>query len=359
MEYIRLGKMDFKNRIGDRVFVTFLSRDVSVRLQKDKVTKFVVFNMVDKETVIEARLFGATDQMIEMIQEGRTYNAAVDVKPYDKSPQGYSCIIYNMEYSSVSPESFADWAENLDQAKKIIEDALGKIYQTYYGQIAYPLVIDYWNKFSKWTAASNQHHTQLGGLLRHTAEVVEICEMLADYFNSLYSADLINKPLLIASAILHDLGKTLELDVNTSSGKTEYSQHSILSTHIMDILGLVELKARELGIGYNSIIGTEENEVIQLEKSQETIEYEKEAVALLKHCLAAHHGKLEYGSPITASIPEAYLLNIADNIDAEMYKFNRALKELEPGDYSAVWGSNGYNKFYKELSKVDGTIEGD
>lgn len=351
MEYVRLGQADFKGNIGNRVYVTFLARDVSVRLQKDKVTKFIVFNMVDKDLVIEARLFGASDEAIELIKEGKVYNGAIDVKPYDKSPNGYSCIIYNMDFSEIPAEYFADWADGLDDSRNIVNDIVVEYYETLFGKITYPIIIRYWEKFSKWTAASSMHHNQLGGLLTHTAEVAAIAGKLADYFNSKYSDNFINKPLLMCSAILHDIGKIQELSVDTLSGKTEYSTHSVLASHIMDILREVDLQAHELGFGKPEIYDDDGNVVGT--KPAEDIEDEKEAVDLLKHCLAAHHGKLEYGSPITASVPEAVLLHIADMLSSEMFRYNKHLKEVEPGDFKAVWIGGEFNKFYKDNSKID------
>lgn len=350
MEYVRLSKVDFKNNLNNRIFITFMARNVSVRVQKDKVTKFISLEMADKDIVEEAKIFGASDSAIEMMQEGKVYVAAVDVKPYDKAPHGYSCIIYNVDYSSESPDSFVDWAENMDECQKAIQVLLPDIIQTYYGQIAYPILVDKWDRFVRWTAASNQHHTRLGELLVHTSEVMTISNDLADYFNNIYGDDFINKPLLISAAMLHDLDKTQELNVNTTSGKTEYSTHSVLSTHTMDIITDVELQAYKLGLGQQKTV---ENEVGEDEdtKSPEQLAEEREAIDLLKHCLAAHHGKLEYGSPIVPSVPEACLLNIADNLSADMYRYNKAFKDLEPGTMQSTWTSQGYRSIYKEINK--------
>lgn len=350
MEYTRLGQVNIKEHINDRIFVTFMAKNVSVRLQKDKVTKFITLDMMDKDTTEEAKIFGANDKVIELVQEGRVYVAAVDVKPYDKAPHGYSCIVYNIDFSSEPPDSFVDWAENLDECQKVIEKFLPDFIQTYYGQIAYPILVENWDRFVRWTAASNQHHTRLGELLVHTSEVMSICNDLADYFNDIYGDTFINKPLLLASAMLHDIAKTKELDVNIYTGKTEYTTHSVLSSHIMDIITDVEIQAYKIGLGQQKII---ENEVGEDEetKSAEQLAEEREAIELLKHCLAAHHGKLEYGSPITASIPEANLLNIADNLSADMYRFNKAMKDIEPGKMLSVWTSAGYRSTYRESNK--------
>lgn len=351
MEYIRLGQADLKGNIGNRIFVTFLARDVSVRLQKDKVTKFVVFNMVDKDVAIEARVFGASDKVIEAIQEGKVYNGAIDIKPYEKAPQGFSCIVYNMDFSDTPPEYFADWADRLEESRDIINNMIGAYYDTYYGQITYLIITNYWDRISKWTAASSMHHTQLGGLLTHTAEVITLSNIIADFLNDRYGDNFINKPLLLCSAALHDVGKIFELNVDVLSGKTEYSTHSLLSSHIMDILTEVDLRARELGFGQSKIIDDDGN--ITGQKPEDTVEEEKEAIELLKHCLAAHHGKLEFGSPITASVPEAVILNIADNLSAEMFRYNKNLKSVNPGESTTQWINGALAKFYKDSSKID------
>lgn len=350
MEYTRLGDIELKEHINNRVFLTFLARDVSVRYQKDNITKFITFNMVDKGKVVEARLFGAKDDIIEMVQEGKVFNAAVDVKTYDKSPSGYSCIIYNIDYSSEAPESFVEWAENLDACQKIIENALPDIINTYYGAIAYPILAANWGKFASWTAARGQHHTRLGELLVHTSEVVQMCSDMADYFNEIYGDGFINKPLLIAAAMIHDFEKISEYNVNLLSGKTELSTHAALSTHIIDILRDVDIQAYKLGLGEQKSVEDALDNDEEL-KSSEQLAEEIEAINLLKHCLAAHHGKLEYGSPITPSIPEAYILNAMDCMSAEMYKYNKDFKSIEPGKSSSVWSSGGYRNTYRDSTK--------
>jgi len=149
--------------------------------------------------------------------------------------------------------------------------------------------------------------------------------------------------------MLHDICKVDELDVDTATGATSYSTHSALSTHIMDILSKVDIQA------YNVAFGRQykENELsdnLEL-KTNEEIVSEKESLALLKHCLASHHGKLEYGSPITGHIPEANILNKADEMSAEMFKYNKEFKNMECGTSAHSWASSGVVVTYKESSK--------
>lgn len=353
MEYTRLRDVKLEDKISQRVFICFVLRNKVVREQRDGVTKFVTFDMVDREKAVDAKIFGVDDKMLEILTEGCVYNAAVDVKPYAKSKTGYSCIIYNIEKSDLSPESFADWASDLDGQAKIVQTAIEDTIETYYGKIAYAVLLRYWGKFSRWQAASGQHHTQLGGLITHTAEVVHQCEILADYYNYKYGDTFINKPLLLQAALLHDVCKCDELEVDVQSGQTKYSTYATLQTHIMGILEVVAVEAFNQKIGYqvqktDDITGEE----IPL-KQDEQLEEEIEAVKLLQHVLAAHHGKLEFGSPITPNTPEAYILNVADELSAVMYKFNREFSEIEPGTAQTKWNGT-MTSYYKDQTKLDG-----
>lgn len=350
VRYVRLKDINLQENINNRVFIQFLARDVSVRNQKDGVKKYINLNMVDGDIVVEARIFDVNDNLIDSIVSGKVYNAAVDVKPYDKSSTGYSCIIYNIEEANVPPEYFAKWAEGLNECKEELEDILHEIIETIYGKIAYKILISKWNKFASWTAAKNQHHTELGGLMVHTVAVAKMADILADYFNDKYGPDFINKPLLLSAAIIHDIGKVEELCVDTRSGSVKYSDTACLSSHIMNTLADIERVAYQLGIGVQQYTINEIDEEEPI-KSDEQLNIEREAVLLLKHCVAAHHGQREWGSPVVPATPEAYLLHKLDEIDAEMYKYNRSFKNLENGHSLSEWVNNDIKSVYKEISK--------
>ena len=243
------------------------------------------------------------------------------------------------------------------------------------------MLISKWDKFSRWTAASGQHHNLLGGLLVHTSEVVSQSMILANYWDSVYgksvgetnksdeiqkqaNAELpciknettssvennpnannnnfINMPLLISGALLHDLGKVEELGVDALTAKTEYTERASLETHITIVASMIDIEAYKLCIGYK----TEDNQ-----KSDETIEKEKEAITLLKHLIFSHHGKLEYGSCIAPHTPEAEILNTADELSAKMFKYNRAFKNIQPATSEKKWASDGLVVCYKDSSK--------
>lgn len=340
MLYLHLKEINFDDNINKRVFAIFMARDVSVRTQKDGVTKFISLNMCDKDILIDAKKFGATEQEINAMKNGGVYSAAIDIKPYDKSPTGYSCTLYNFDTYDENPSNFVIWADGMDKAQNIIKNSLQIISNSIYKNLVYNIVANCWNDFCIWTAASNMHHNIMGGLIVHTAEVIELSEQIANYWQSKYGYNFINKPLLLSGALLHDIGKTKELDLDKSSGTTSYSDLATLETHISICVGFIDVEAYKIQLGYPTET-----------KTKEQVDFEKEAVSLLKHIILSHHGKPEYGSMINMNIPEALIVNKADELSAEMFRFNKNFNTMEPASSNTVWLSGNMVSTYKDSSK--------
>ena len=163
-------------------------------------------------------------------------------------------------------------------------------------------------KFKGHSAAKTVHHGFAGGLLEHTLSVVHLCE----YFAGAY--DIINKDLLIASAVCHDIGKTKEL---SSFPDNDYTDEGQLIGHI--------------------VIGVE-----MLSDAIRTIPDFPEVLANeWKHCIIAHHGELEFGSPKKPALAEAMALNLADNADAKMQTLKEIFKDKKGTDWL------GYNRLFE------------
>lgn len=155
------------------------------------------------------------------------------------------------------------------------------------------------------SAAKSVHHGFVGGLLEHTLSVVKLC----DYFAGTYP--MIKRDLLITAAIFHDIGKTKEL---STFPENDYTDDGQLLGHIM--------------------IGTE----MITDRIRTIPGFPERAATELKHCILAHHGELEYGSPKKPALLEAMALNFADNADAKMETMIEVLKGA--GDNSGWLGFN-------------------
>lgn len=171
--------------------------------------------------------------------------------------------------------------------------------------------------FQKSSAAKTVHHGFVGGLLEHTLSVTKLCS----YYCSTYP--MLKKDLLICAAICHDIGKTKELSVFPENDYTDDGQ----------LLGHI-------------VIGTE----MLSEKIREISGFPKTLAGELKHCILAHHGELEYGSPKKPALIEATALNLADNTDAKMQTFTELLQN------TADTGWLGYNRLFESnirLTRMD------
>ena len=150
--------------------------------------------------------------------------------------------------------------------------------------------------FKKSSAAKTVHHGFIGGLLEHTLSVVKLC----DYYCTAYP--ILNRDLLLTAAMCHDIGKTRELSLFPANDYTDEGQ----------FLGHI-------------IIGTEMvGEVIR-----KIPNFPAELASQLKHCILAHHGEYEYGSPKKPAIIEAAALNFADNTDAKIQTFTELLQSTK------------------------------
>ncbi len=162
--------------------------------------------------------------------------------------------------------------------------------------------------FVSHSAAKTVHHSFVGGLLEHTLSVTKLCIYFAECY------PVINRDLLITAAMLHDIGKTKEL---SSFPMNDYTDDGQLLGHIMIGAEMIHDHIREI---------PEFPEMLELE---------------VKHCILAHHGEYEYGSPKKPAIIEAMALNLADNADAKLETLSEV---LENGAESDKW--LGFNRFF-------------
>ena len=143
------------------------------------------------------------------------------------------------------------------------------------------------------SAAKSVHHGFVGGLLEHTLSVMKLC----DYYAGTY--EMLNRDLLLTAALFHDIGKTKELSAFPENDYTDAGQ----------LLGHIMIGAEMVG-----------------ERIRQIPDFPEKTAVELRHCILAHHGELEYGSPKKPALIEALALNFADNTDAKMETMIEILK---------------------------------
>ena len=157
-------------------------------------------------------------------------------------------------------------------------------------------------------AASRNHHAFMGGYLEHTLSVTRTAVFLADKYSNYYTRmqPPLSKSLVIAGAILHDIGKAEELEFKPEGW--EYTPRGRLVGHIF--------------------IGRD----IVLNKAATIADINPETVLRLEHIIISHQGIPEWGSPISPSTPEALLVHYADDMDAKFHELAVQLETDTPPD---------------------------
>jgi 3'-5' exoribonuclease len=156
-------------------------------------------------------------------------------------------------------------------------------------------------RFRQAPAGKSMHHDYIGGLLEHTVSVAAICRFLSGHYEE------VDGDMLIAGALLHDIGKVRELSYE---GAFDYTDEGRLLGH--------------LTMGAEWVSG----ECARIEG------FSPHKAILLKHMILSHHGELEYGSPKRPKTLEAILLHFVENMDSKANAFLEAMGNLREG---AVW----------------------
>lgn len=206
--------------------------------------------------------------------------------------------------------------ERMLEKLKIYIDKVENIYLKKLLQSFFLSDAEFLNKFIHHSAAKSVHHSYMGGLLEHTLTVVSIAEFLASKYKQ------VNKDLVIAGAMLHDVGKIKELSDFPSNDYTDSGQ----------LLGHIVMGAEMVG-----------------EKIKKISDFPESLELLIKHCILAHHGEFEFGSPKRPKIIEAMIIHCADNSDAKIKLFEES---IQADSFQGEWV--GYNRMLgRNIRKSD------
>jgi len=166
------------------------------------------------------------------------------------------------------------------------------------------------------SAAKQMHHSYMGGLLEHTVNVADICEFLAEKYK------FVDRDLLIAGALLHDVCKIIELSPFPTNDYTDDGQ---LLGHI--VMG-------------SELVGKHAANIERFPHQLET---------LIKHMVLSHHGIYEFGSPKLPKTVEAFLLHCADDLDAKIKMFEEAVVK---DNTAGMWV--GYHRMFERNLRKSG-----
>ncbi len=176
------------------------------------------------------------------------------------------------------------------------------------------------DKIFSYPAAVSIHHEYSSGLLMHSVTMADHAAYLAPIYEADYD-------LMITGCLLHDLGKIIELE-----GPIVY-KYSLEGK----LLGHISIMCAEI------------------RKAAEELKLTSEVPLLLEHMVLSHHGQQEFGSPVMPYTKEALLLSLIDNLDSKMVVVDKALQDVEPGNFSNKVFPLDNRAFYKPKNQFSRT----
>lgn len=275
-------------REGERIAGVYLCKFCQQALTKNGKAYLNVI-LQDRTGTIDAKVWDPNSQGIDDFEALDYIDVMGDVTSFMNALQVNVKRVRKAREGEYDPKDYLPVSsKDIEQMYEDLKKYIAKIQNPYLQELTASYYLrdeDFIRRFKFQSAAKTVHHGFVGGLLEHTLSVTKMCDYFADNY------PILNRDLLLTAAIFHDIGKTEELSAFPENDYTDAGQ---LLGHIMIGAEMVGERIRQIP-DFPVKLGNE-----------------------LKHCILAHHGELEYGSPKKPALAEALALNFADNADAKL-----------------------------------------
>lgn len=297
-------------RDGDRVYDVYLCKHKQAAVTKNGKNYLNVI-LQDKSGTMDAKVWDPNSMGIEEFEPMDYIEVGGDVSSFQSSLQISVKRVrvcregeYNpADYLPVSEKNIEEmYQELLGMVQRTKNPFLKELLESFFVKDA-----DFIKKFKNSSAAKSVHHGFVGGLLEHTLSVAQMCEFYCKQY------PILKRDLLVAAALCHDMGKIREI---SAFPVNDYTDDGNLLGHIVMGVEMVGEKIRDIQ-GFPPVLAGE-----------------------IKHCILAHHGELEFGSPKKPALVEAVALSFADNTDAKMQTFKELLNSTDSADWL------GFNRLF-------------
>lgn len=300
-------------REGERVNEIYLCKNKQSALTKAG-KPYEALILQDKTGTLDAKIWEPGSVGIDDFDRFDYINVVGDITSFQGALQLNVKRVRKATEGEYEPKEYLPVSEyNVDEMYEQLLVYIKQMENPYLKKLAGSFFIedaDFAKRFKFHSAAKSVHHGFVGGLLEHTLSVTKLSAYFADNYK------ILNKDLLVCAAMFHDIGKLEEL---STFPENDYTDEGQLLGHIM--IGAMEIAER---------IKTIDGFPVKLAHEME-------------HCILAHHGELEYGSPKKPALPEAVALSYADNIDAKMETMRELLANVPEGD--TQW--QGFNRLFE------------
>lgn len=275
-------------REGMHVSEVYLCKRRQINLTKAG-KEYCSLALQDRTLVCDAKIWDMGNPGIEDFDASDYVQVDADVTLFNNAIQLNVKRIRKADEGEYTPSDYLPITEkNQDEMRKEFLDSIAGVKNKYLHALLEEFFVkdaEFLKVFEYSSAAKSVHHSFVGGLMEHTLGVVKMCEFMCKQYPYL------NHDLLVTSAILHDIGKTREI---IPYPENDYSDEGQFIGHIVIGVEMIDERLRNIE-GFPANISNE-----------------------LKHCILAHHGEFEFGSPKKPAIAEALALNLADNADAKI-----------------------------------------
>lgn len=300
-------------KIGENIDTLLLIKGAKKGLTKFN-SPYLAITLADKSGEISAMLWNVQDDDIEQVVPGKGLQVVGTISKYQDKKQ---INIDSWFVTELSEDDYSNLVKSAPVSGTKLYKEIYKVAETISNKGIRIIVTNILEKYAKdfvtFPAARGMHHAYTSGLAYHTWSILQLAQAVAEQY------EVLNKDLLYAGVILHDIGKIKEY---TGAVDTQVTLEGKLKGHI----SIMSEEVRE--------VGTELN-------------VDEETILLLQHMVLSHHGKLEWASPVVPHLIEAEVLHMLDNVDAKLDAVKSSLANVEPGTFSEPVRALGNRSFYK------------
>ncbi len=271
----------------------------------DKGQAYLNVTLQDKTGSVEAKKWEVTDSDLVLLSVGNVVFIEGTVNLYKNMNQLKIATVTEVRPEEVDFTMFQKVSPiPLPEMKKKLEYYLNSFKDKDVELITKTVIHHFYDKYITYPAAVRIHHEFGSGILHHSLAMADLAEEVAKLYPQ------VDRDILIAGCLMHDIGKTIEYEKPMTPSVTVEGK---LAGHISIMYG-------------------------EFKKIVDPLNIQSEVPLLLEHMILAHHGTHEFGSPVLPSTREAMLLSMIDLLDSRMMVIDKAMEGVKPGEFTQkIW----------------------
>ena len=281
----------------------------------DKGLSYLNITFQDKTGTIEAKKWDASESDLKLLAPGSVVMVDGLVNIYKGQPQLKVVGVGRIEdLSDIDMSNFARVSPiPLSELKSRLDIYLNSFKDKDVEKVTKAVIEHFYDRYVTFPGAVKVHHEFGSGIIHHSLFMADVADAIAKIYTQ------VDRDILVAGALLHDIGKTIEYEnpiapVQTAEGK--------LCGHV--------------AIGY-----------AEFKRVVDELDIKSEVPLLLEHMILSHHGSLEFGSPVMPSTREALLLSEIDMLDSRQMILDKALAAVNEGEFTPRLWMMDDTSFYK------------